>query len=748
MTKVSIKSRPADAVGHDQPIASVAEDFYDRWPVASAIARTIFSAPETWSTRVGVFGRWGEGKTSVLKLLEQELSEEGAIVIWYSAWGAENARDFWGEFARVLSEEFKREGIPLTWRTRIRLRIARVLPSLESVLLGSASLLQIKAIKVPDGIVKRISELIERVARIRRPQIETMLEVANARRVVVMIDDLDRASPETVPAILLAVRELLDMPGFAFVLAFDPVVVSKSLVEHNAAWEVDGQLFIEKIIDFAFTLSSPSRLQVGNLARQQFQAICPFVPQADVTVIEDALPENPRKLRLFARTVSSYKAEVSRHSVDELKWPVILLLTLMQLESEVVVRRFVQLLGSGEYGPISNSTRDEAEANEQRDRVIARVVDGLPVDPGMAGRLRNILGVWDAKITLLEAGAANYLARFAVQPDSITWAEFDCFFTSWVRTKPLELIDEFVLKRADASRRTPLLVTSELLAAVVARYSVLLERAGEAAEQLEHARLVAEIDSIVTLYEQSFEYANLKVGLDDLSLLDALTKFIHTRHGWAHFTANPGEPDLREREVTVLVRLAASVTNSLLAFEKLGLISVPTDASQMFSRAGKILTNRLREMLEPVCVEEAIALFRSDTGIVGIAGLRQRPELHYLLCSPQSQFFELESQAKFLDVLSGVSVNSLVSVNARLYLQRLTSYSEIGGDPYLNSDERAAFLLTHASMLESLWRAATAFRLQYRHIEGIRAQRGRLIACGLDGLRLPEPDWMTDANVR
>jgi hypothetical protein len=38
---------PADAAGHDAPLSHPAGDFYDRWPVASAIADTIFSAPET-----------------------------------------------------------------------------------------------------------------------------------------------------------------------------------------------------------------------------------------------------------------------------------------------------------------------------------------------------------------------------------------------------------------------------------------------------------------------------------------------------------------------------------------------------------------------------------------------------------------------------------------------------------------------------------------------------------------------------
>ncbi len=51
----------------------------------------------------------------------------------------------------------------------------------------------------------------------------------NGRRVIVFIDDLDRADLRLVPQLLMALRELLDLPGFIFVLAFDDEIISKAL---------------------------------------------------------------------------------------------------------------------------------------------------------------------------------------------------------------------------------------------------------------------------------------------------------------------------------------------------------------------------------------------------------------------------------------------------------------------------------------------------------------------------------------
>lgn len=49
------------------------------------------------------------------------------------------------------------------------------------------------------------------------------------RRLVVIIDDLDRAAPEVVPHLLLALREVFDIRECAFVLALDPRILAKGL---------------------------------------------------------------------------------------------------------------------------------------------------------------------------------------------------------------------------------------------------------------------------------------------------------------------------------------------------------------------------------------------------------------------------------------------------------------------------------------------------------------------------------------
>ncbi len=107
----------------------------------------------------------------------------------------------------------------------------------------------------------------------------------------------------------------------------------------------------------------------------------------------------------------------------------------------------------------------------------------------------------------------------------------------------------------------------------------------------------------------------------------------------------------------------------------------------------------------------AIAAFYSEHGLVGIAELRERPALHFF---------------------NEASSNPNVAGNARFYLQRLTSYTQIGGDAYATSEERLDFMRRNARLLGAVWRAATAFRLQHRFLQGLRDERIRLLGMDLD----------------
>ena len=58
-------SLPSSALvgGNDAPVTERGDDLLNRWSVARSIDRVIFNAPQGSSTRIGLYGPWGGGKT-------------------------------------------------------------------------------------------------------------------------------------------------------------------------------------------------------------------------------------------------------------------------------------------------------------------------------------------------------------------------------------------------------------------------------------------------------------------------------------------------------------------------------------------------------------------------------------------------------------------------------------------------------------------------------------------------------------
>jgi hypothetical protein len=55
-----------------------------------------------WSCRIGVYGKWGEGKTSLLRFIETQARADGLISCWINPSQAEDAADLW----RVVMDAF------------------------------------------------------------------------------------------------------------------------------------------------------------------------------------------------------------------------------------------------------------------------------------------------------------------------------------------------------------------------------------------------------------------------------------------------------------------------------------------------------------------------------------------------------------------------------------------------------------------------------------------------------------------
>jgi predicted KAP-like P-loop ATPase len=269
--KAAAAAQPESAVQDqyvaDQPITSKAEDRFNRAFFATRIAETIATRVDPSSIVLGIFGPWGDGKTSVLEMMQEALRPyPNAIVVRFNPWHFQSEdlllRGFFATLADAMGKSLP----------NMKERAGDLLKKYGSVL-SLASITVAGVVQVaPGNAAKGVGEAMSNVGldELRR-RIEGMLDESN-RRLVILIDDIDRLDREETHTIFKLVKLSASFRHTSYVLAFDDVVVSAALSERYGAGGLpDGRAFLEKIIQVPLHLPPADENSLRQLALEGVQ---------------------------------------------------------------------------------------------------------------------------------------------------------------------------------------------------------------------------------------------------------------------------------------------------------------------------------------------------------------------------------------------------------------------------------------------------------------------------------------------
>ncbi len=294
----------------DQPITGIAEDRFNRAPFATRIAETIATRVDPSSIVLGLFGPWGDGKTSVLEMMHEALKPyPKAIVVRFNPWHFQSEdlllRGFFATLADAMGQSLP----------SMKEKAGELLKKYGSVL-SLASLTVGGVVQVTPGeTAKSAGEAMSNVGLDElRVRIERMLDEAN-KRLVILIDDIDRLDREETHAIFKLVKLSASFRHTSYVLAFDDAVVSAALGERYGAGGVPaGRAFLEKIIQVPLHLPPADENSLRQLALEGVDNaltqsdIKLTQPQVDAFIrhFDDALLpqlETPRRSKLFSNAL-------------------------------------------------------------------------------------------------------------------------------------------------------------------------------------------------------------------------------------------------------------------------------------------------------------------------------------------------------------------------------------------------------------------------------------------------------------
>lgn len=244
----------------DRPALSKDQDRFQRYGYAKRIADTIIDRKDDDCIVIGIYGTWGDGKTTVLNFIEKELCSSECISIRFNPWRYKGEDELLKQFFETLARELKAD--LLTKKEKKGSWLKKASPFAKPIKIPFVDVGELL-----NNIGSALSSLgVEKL----KERISEILKVEQ-RKIVVFIDDIDRLNKDEIHAIFRLVKLNADFNNTTYILSFDEEMVAAAIGDRFGKGNVEaGRDFLEKIIQVRLTLP---KVQREALKSFQFELI-------------------------------------------------------------------------------------------------------------------------------------------------------------------------------------------------------------------------------------------------------------------------------------------------------------------------------------------------------------------------------------------------------------------------------------------------------------------------------------------
>jgi predicted KAP-like P-loop ATPase len=239
----------------DRAIKNSSEDKLNRKGFADFIGEAILKSRTKESLVIGILGKWGSGKSSIMNMAIEHMEYFSAsndsinkpIIIFFNPWNFSEQNQLIYQFFNQLSialqmpknsVKLKKAGNSLKTFGKV-LSIGTIIPNYGSTAsIGSAALNS--AGEAADSLGNLFDLDLGKIKK----EISDNLE-KQERKIIIVIDDIDRLNDREIRQIFQLVKSLADFPKTVYLLTFDRNVVVKAIEKDSLG---NGEEYLEKII--------------------------------------------------------------------------------------------------------------------------------------------------------------------------------------------------------------------------------------------------------------------------------------------------------------------------------------------------------------------------------------------------------------------------------------------------------------------------------------------------------------------
>jgi hypothetical protein len=363
----------------DDPIISWAEDTLHRAALVDTLTVKILISK---APVIALFGDFGSGKSSVLNLLREHLVGK-AIVVSFSTWLPGSQETLTSYLLSDIANECQK---------------AYFVPGLRR---SAGRLARALAESVP--LLKGYSQLFP--AETQKDDIENLRDALRRlpKRVVVLLDELDRMERDELLPLLKVVRGIASLPNLSFVCAVEPNTLKDKILPEKTSDEQN--VYIEKFFPFIVPIPKIDRQLLQSSGIERLIAALKqrswFESKSEIEDFRKKLEEiwekriapickNLRAIGLLANDVGQAAAPL-RREVDPVDLTLLELLRRFKPEVyEIVARNSVRLTG-GESLTRGGSYHGAEELKQMKLRFIEDLKEACPGEDQL-DVVRGIIG--------------------------------------------------------------------------------------------------------------------------------------------------------------------------------------------------------------------------------------------------------------------------------------------------------------------------------------------------------------------
>ena len=265
--KILKPSAKLEMLSADKPLVDPGRDRFGYATFAKHIADSLLRMTPAEGLTIAIYGPWGSGKSTLLNFVEHYIKGAkttlGPVIMRFNPWWFSGQEDLTRRFFDQLQMAL---GNKRVFGINLRKQIADFADLVSEAPLPYAA--------GGKAVSKMVRPREVDVTKLRQ-NIENEL-TKNSRRIIVIIDDIDRLSSEEIRQLFKVVKAVADFANITYLLAFDKDVAIAAL---EKVQDSKGEEYLEKIIQVPFELPPPEKESLRNLFFEELNWVMEGTPE-------------------------------------------------------------------------------------------------------------------------------------------------------------------------------------------------------------------------------------------------------------------------------------------------------------------------------------------------------------------------------------------------------------------------------------------------------------------------------------